>query len=58
MPFAVRYTMQAEPGKRMNESRIQMDWLRYWTLENPNKKSTRAPRPDLRTNPDACTGRR
>ena len=58
VPFAVRYTMQAERGRRMNESRIQMDWLRYWTLENPNKKSVAAPRPKPGTNHDACTGRR
>ncbi|GAA4373089.1 hypothetical protein [Nocardioides caricicola] len=58
VPFAVRYTMQAEDGRRMNESRIQMDWLRYWSLKNPNKKSTAAPRPKVGTNPDACAGRR
>lgn len=58
VPFAVRYTMQAEGRKTMNESRIQMDWLRYWTLENPNKKSVRAPRPEAGTNPDACAERR
>lgn len=58
VPFAVRYTMRAENGRRMNESRIQMDWLRYWTLKNPDQRSTAAPRPDVGTNRDACTGRR
>ena len=58
VPFAVRYTMEAEAGKRMNESRIQMDWLRYWTLKNPNKKSTAAPRPERKTYHGACAGRR
>lgn len=57
VPFAVRYTMEADPGKRMNQSRIQMDWLRYWTLKNANKKSTAAPRPERTTYRDGCAGR-
>jgi len=57
VPFAVRYTMQPEGRKTMNESRIQMDWLRYWTLENPNKRSTAAKRPKAGTNRDACAAR-
>ena len=53
-PFAVRFTMQAEPGVRMQKSRMQMDWLRYWTLKNHDAKSTAAPRPTLGTYADAC----
>lgn len=33
VPFTVRFRMAAVPGKRMNVSRMQMDWLRYHTLE-------------------------
>ena len=41
--FQVRFTMQAEKGKRMNKARMQMDWLRYWTLQAKNERSTKAP---------------
>jgi hypothetical protein len=57
VPFAVRYTMEAEEGKRMNQSRMQMDWLRYWTLRKPNTKSTAAPKPKLGTYKDTCADR-
>jgi hypothetical protein len=52
--FQVRFTMQAEKGKRMNRARMQMDWLRYWPLDNPNDKSIEAPRPTRGTYRDAC----
>lgn len=55
--FQVRFTMQAVKGKRMNKARMQMDWLRYWDLGAPNKKSTKAPRPTETTYTKACTGR-
>lgn len=58
VPFAVRFTMQAEDGKRMNKSRMQMDWLRYWTLRKPNTRSTAAPHPALGTYKDTCAARR
>ena len=35
--------MEAEKGKRMNKARMQMDWLRYWTLQAKNERSTKAP---------------
>ena len=35
--------MQAVKGKRMNKARMQMDWLRYWTLQAKNERSTKAP---------------
>jgi hypothetical protein len=52
--FQVRFTMQAVKGKRMNRARMQMDWLRYWTLEAPNTRSTQAPRTDRMTYRRAC----
>jgi hypothetical protein len=58
VPYAVRFTMQAEDGKRMNKARMQMDWLRYWTLRKPNQKSTKAPAPALGTYKDTCADRR
>ena len=54
VPMTVRFTMQGVKGKRMNRSRMQMDWLRYWNLKSPNKKSTKAPRPEKGTFADAC----
>lgn len=54
VPFAVRFTMLAEDGRRMNQARMQMDWLRYWTLRKPNDRSTAAPHPALGTYKDTC----
>jgi hypothetical protein len=54
VPLTVRFTMRAVPGARMNPSRMQMDWLRHWSLKSPNTKSTKAPRTKLRSYPDAC----
>src|SRR3954452_3751837 len=54
--FQVRFTMQDVKGKRMNKARMQMDWLRYWTLQAPNERSTKAPAPKHTTYTLACTG--
>ena len=32
VPFTVRFRMAAVPGKTMNQSRMQMDWLRQYSL--------------------------
>jgi hypothetical protein len=53
-PFAVRFTMQGVGHQRMNRSRMQMDWLRYWTLKRPDAKSTAAPRLHRTTYRHAC----
>jgi hypothetical protein len=52
--FQVRFTMQAVKGKRMNKARMQMDWLRYWTLQAKNERSTKAPATKLSTYTLAC----
>jgi hypothetical protein len=54
--FQVRFTMQAVKGKRMNKARMQMDWLRYWNLNDKSKKSVKAPLPEKTTYTLACTG--
>jgi len=54
VPFTVRFTMRAIAGHRMNRSRMQMDWLRYWTADTPNTKSIEAPRTELTTFHQAC----
>jgi hypothetical protein len=44
--YQLRFRLQAVKGKRMNPARMQMDWVRYYTLERPNAKSIKAPRLD------------
>jgi len=53
-PFAVKFSMVGVEGKRMNTSRMQMDWLRYWTLDRPDAKSTAAPQTRRGTYAGAC----
>ncbi len=54
--FQVRFTMLAQKGKRMNKARMQMDWLRYWTLQAPNERSTKAPKTKQTTYTQSCLG--
>jgi hypothetical protein len=42
--YQMRFRLDAVKGKRMNPARMQMDWVRYYTLERPNAKSIKAPR--------------
>ncbi len=52
--YTVKFEMRAQPGKRMNKSRMQMDWLRYWRADSPNTKSTAAPRLTAAHYPGNC----
>ncbi|MGZ8737706.1 MAG: family 16 glycosylhydrolase [Nocardioides sp.] len=54
VPLTVRFSMVAAPGKKMNVSRMQMDWLRYFTLRKPNSRSVDAPQATRKTYADAC----
>ncbi len=54
IPLTVRFTMSAQPNLEMNRSRMQMDWLRYFTLDRRNAKSVKAPRTDRGTYAEAC----
>ena len=54
VPLTVRFTMQDVPGRHMNESRMQMDWLRHWSTETPNTKSVDAPRTSRGGHDGAC----
>jgi hypothetical protein len=54
VPLTVRFSLRAVPGHAMNPTRMQMDWLRYWTLAKPNDKSIAAPAPTMRTYRRAC----
>lgn len=50
----VRFTLQATPGARMNRARMQMDWLRHWSLAARSRLPVRAPRAQERTFDRAC----
>lgn len=52
--YAVRFRLVSEKGARMNPGRMQMDWVRYYTLERPNAKSIKAPRARRGTYAGAC----
>lgn len=54
VPLTVRFSLRAVRGQAMNPVRMQMDWLRYWTLSKPNDRSISAPSPTLGTYPKAC----
>jgi glycosyl hydrolase family 16 len=54
VPMTVRFRMVGEPGKKMNQSRMQMDWVRYFTLRKENSKSIDAPPATQKTYADAC----
>lgn len=43
VPLTVRFTMAAKPGRVMNVSRMQMDWVRHWSLAAPNTLPIDAP---------------
>ncbi len=52
--FTVRFKMKAVPGQRMNPSRMQMDWLRYFTLQRRNSKPIVGPQATLGSYGKAC----
>jgi len=54
VPFTMRFAMKAVAGKRMNQSRMQMDWMRYWPANTPNTRSIAAPRTERTTYQAAC----
>jgi len=56
VPLTVRFSLKAVPGQAMNPARMQMDWLRYWNLNDHSKKSVKAPLPKKTTYTKACVG--
>jgi hypothetical protein len=54
IPLTVRFTMEAEDGEAMNQSRMQMDWLRHWSADPKPTKSVDAPRTRRGTYDGAC----
>ncbi len=43
VPLTVRFTMEAKPDRVMNVARMQMDWMRHFSLAAPNTLSVDAP---------------
>ncbi len=43
VPLTVRFTMEAKPGRTMNVSRMQMDWVRHFSLAAPDALPVEAP---------------
>jgi hypothetical protein len=54
VPLAFRLQLQAVPGATMNQSRLQVDTVRYFTLHSPNDLPVRAPQPTEGTYAGAC----
>lgn len=55
VPLTVRFSLDApNPSTRMDETMLQYDWLRYWTLKRPDAKSIKAPAPRQSTYKQAC----
>lgn len=54
VPLTVRFTMEAKPDRVMNISRMQMDWVRHWSLAAPNELPVDAPPTRVGTYTRAC----
>jgi hypothetical protein len=52
--YTVRFRMLGTKGARMNPGRMQMDWLRYYTMQRKNARSIAAPHATQGTFADAC----
>ncbi len=52
--YAVRFRLQSTPGAQMRQGRMQMDWVRFYTLARKNAKSIEAPQLDRMTYAAAC----
>jgi hypothetical protein len=50
----LKFELRAQDGKKMHPARMQMDWMRYWTMRAPNERSVKAPQFELSTYHDAC----
>jgi hypothetical protein len=52
--YAVRFRLVGTPGARMNPGRMQMDWVRYYSLARKNAQSIEAPPAREQTYAGAC----
>lgn len=54
VPRQLKFELRALRGKTMHPSRMQMDWMRYWTMRAPNERSVKAPAFELSKYNGAC----
>ena len=54
VPRQLKFELRAQGGKKMDPARMQMDWMRYWSMRAPNEKSIKAPQLELSTFNGAC----
>jgi hypothetical protein len=52
--YNARFRLMSRPGAKMIPGRMQMDWVRYYTLARPNAKSISAHQLAESTYADAC----
>jgi Glycosyl hydrolases family 16 len=52
--YRPEFVMQAVPGATMKPAWMQMDWVRYYTLQRPDAKSIAAPRMTKNTVSRSC----
>ena len=52
--YRPRFRLLSTPGATMRKGRMQMDWVRYYTLQRKNARSITAPAASQRTYADAC----
>lgn len=52
--FRPQFRLQAVDGAEMRPTWMQMDWVRYYTLDRPNAQSIEAPEMTQGTYADAC----
>lgn len=54
VPLTIRIGLTAKPGRTMNRTMLQYDWMRYWTLRQPDAKPLNAPSARAVTYKNAC----
>ena len=52
--YNARFRLVGSPGAKMIHGRMQMDWVRYYTLDRPNAKPITAPQLTESTYAGAC----
>jgi hypothetical protein len=52
--YDIRFRLQATPGASMRQGRMQMDWVRYYSLERRNAQSIAAPQLRKKTYRRGC----
>lgn len=54
VPLTMQARLVAEPGERMNKTRLQLDWARYWTMKKKGAKATGGATPEQKVYAKAC----